>query len=76
MKKLDIKISKLLDLGLNLPFVEHYPHEKTDCFKILNPYTKYAKEKLVLCRVDKGFDKALDLAITAAIKWKADFDKK
>lgn len=69
----DLKIAELNKLGFNLPFIEYYSHEQSDCFKILNPYTQYREEKFVLCRVDKGFTYALDEALKYAVKKRAAF---
>lgn len=43
-------------------FIEHYPHEGRECFKVKNPWTKYAEEKIVLCPVEQGIEKATELA--------------
>lgn len=39
-------------------FPEYYSHEGCECYKILNPFTEYAEEKIVLCRVDEGIERA------------------
>lgn len=46
-------------------FIEYYSHEGCDCYKILNPYTKYREEKIVLGRVDEGLEKAKAGAVKA-----------
>lgn len=43
-------------------FIEHYRHESSDCYKILNPWTGYRQEKLVLCKVDEGIELAKERA--------------
>ena len=50
----------------NLPFIEYYSHEGTQCFKIKNKYTLFMEEVIVLGRVDEGFRKA----IAVALSWK------
>lgn len=57
-----------LEIGLdylcgNMVFLEDYSHENAVCWKILNPFTRYASDKLVLCKMDEGIEKALILAI-------------
>lgn len=42
-------------------FIEYYSHDKCDCYKVLNPWTDYAEEKLVLCKVSDGIEKAKEL---------------
>jgi hypothetical protein len=44
-------------------FIEYYPHENCDCYKILNPWTECHAHKIVLCPVSEGIDKAKYLAI-------------
>jgi len=66
---LEQKIIEILKCNIRLPFLEFYPHEHCDCFKILNPYTKYGEEKLVLCREEESFEKAIDIALPYAKKW-------
>jgi hypothetical protein len=60
---IDEKIAKLLSITSNFPLVEYYSHERADCFKILNEYTSFREDKIVLCLVSDGFEKALDIAI-------------
>ena len=48
---------------LNPIFIEYYPHEKCLCYKILNPWTEYREEKIVLCPTENGLDKAKTIAI-------------
>jgi hypothetical protein len=42
-------------------FIEYYTHENSDCYKVRNPWTNYAQETLVLCKVDAGIEKAKEL---------------
>ena len=49
-------------MNVNPIFIEYYTHEKCDCYKILNPFTGYRQEKLVLCKVDEGLDLAKERA--------------
>jgi hypothetical protein len=46
------------DMNKNPIFIEYYPHEGCECYKVLNPWTKYAQEKIVLCTVKDGIGKA------------------
>lgn len=48
---------------MNPIFIEHYPHENCDCYKINNPWTIYRKETIVLCPTRDGIDKANQLAM-------------
>jgi len=43
-------------------FIEYYSHEQADCYKINLPYTKYANERIVLCKVSEGEEKAARIA--------------
>jgi len=71
------KIKKLLEVCSTIPYVEYYPHENGDCFKIDNPFTDYNKDTIVLCLVNEGFGKAVRLALPEMIKRKTQlFDEK
>lgn len=59
---IDRKVEKLMDLTMQFIFIEHYTHTGEAMYKILNPYTNYKEEKLVLCSVNEGIEKALDMA--------------
>lgn len=67
---IDEKIKKLMCLTTRFLFIEYYPHTGEDMYKILNPYTKYAQEKIVLCRLSDGIEMALDFAINELTKAK------
>lgn len=61
---IDQKIKQLMELSSQFIFIEYYYH--TDCYmyKIINDYTNYREDKIVvLCSLDNGFERALDLAI-------------
>lgn len=45
-------------MNKNPIFIEFYPHERGDCYKILNPWTKYRKEIHVLGPVSMGLEAA------------------
>ena len=59
---IDQKVEKLMDLTMQFIFIEHYTHTGEAMYKILNPYTNFREEKLVLCHVNEGIEKALDIA--------------
>jgi len=59
----DARIKKLLSLTDNFIFPEFYPHTGDMMWKILYQYTEYRQEKVVLCHVSDGIDRALDTAI-------------
>lgn len=63
LEPIEQKVLQLVSITSNFLFVEYYSHERADCWKIKNEFTKYNESKLVLCRVDEGFETALDLAI-------------
>lgn len=63
METVDEKVAFILKQGFNLPYVEYYSHEGTDCFKFDNPYSKYNKSTRVLCPVRRGFSMAIDLMV-------------
>ena len=48
---------------MNPIYIEHYIHEGCDCYKLDMPWTKYAKDTQVLCRVDQGYEFAMKLAM-------------
>jgi len=72
---IDIKIKKLLEISNNFIFPEYYTHTHKIMWKILNPYNNYSEEKLVLCGIDEGIEKSLDLAITYITKSKEKYYK-
>jgi len=47
---------------VNPIFIEYYSHLNTDCYKILNPWTNWKEEKIVICPVSDGYEKAKELA--------------
>lgn len=49
-------------MNKNPIFVEYYSHEGCDCFKVNNPYTAYAEDKIVLCKVESGIMEAKRIA--------------
>jgi len=49
-------------MNANPIFIEYYPHEKCECYKIKNPWTKFHEEKIVLCPVTEGIGRATILA--------------
>jgi hypothetical protein len=63
MSEIDNKILKLRKLTSNFIFIEFYSHTNSDMYKILNEYTKFRKDKIVLCEISEGIEHALDLAI-------------
>lgn len=71
MNPIDVKIQELRSLTSNFIFIEYYSHESADCWKIDNEFTEYARDKLVLCRVDEGIEKALDIALDIISKRKS-----
>lgn len=60
---IDSKILQLRNLTDKFLFIEFYSHENCDMFKIINEYTDYKEDKIVLCKLSEGIEKALDLAI-------------
>jgi hypothetical protein len=43
-------------------FIEYYSHEGCDCYKVLIPWSRFNQEKIVLCRVEEGIDRARTIA--------------
>lgn len=70
---IDKLIDDLRSITSNFLFIEYYSHEECDCYKIMNEYTKYKSDKIVLCKVSDGFEKALTLAIVHIEKKKQAF---
>jgi hypothetical protein len=63
----------LLSLSDEFIFPAYYPYTGKKMYKILNIYTKYRPETLVLCGVDEGIETAIDLAIEHISKAKDKF---
>lgn len=59
-------------MNKNPIFIEYYPHEKCDCYKIRNPWTKYGEDKIVLCPVKDGIGLATVLAARVLTRNMAD----
>ena len=72
---IDRKILQLRELTSKFLFIEHYTHTGCDMYKILNEYTKYKEDKLVLCKVTDGIEHALDLALVHITKRKNEFNQ-
>ena len=47
---------------INPIFIEYYSHESSDCYKILLPWPRFKEEKIVLCKVSDGVEKAKIIA--------------
>lgn len=69
----DDKIATLLELTEEFIFPAYYSHEGKVMWKISNVYTKYRESTLVLCPLEDGILKALDLAIESIGKAKNEF---
>jgi hypothetical protein len=72
---IDQKVYKLLAITDTFIFPEYYSHTEQDMWKIFNPFTKYAHEKLVLCPLSEGMEAALDLAIEVMAEKRASAEK-
>lgn len=72
---IDKKINQLRKLTSNFLFIQYYSHTGCDMYKILNEFTFYNEDKVVLCPVDEGIEKALDLALEHLQKRKAQHQK-
>lgn len=59
----DAKVAELLKITDEFIFPAYYSHTGKTMWKIENIYTKWGGETLVLCPLDEGIEKALDLAI-------------
>lgn len=73
MKKIDKDIAELRELTSEFIFIEYYSHEKCDCYKILNEFTTYNQDKIVVARIDEGIEKAIQRAIEVISKRKNNF---
>jgi hypothetical protein len=47
---------------MNPIYTEYYEHEQCACYKIDLPWTKFAKDTRVLCKINEGIEKARLLA--------------
>lgn len=72
---IDAKIKKLREITSNFLYIEYYAHTHCDMWKINNEYTKFRLGKLVLCSLDEGIEKALDLAISGILARKLEWDR-
>lgn len=72
-ESVDQKISRLLELTDEFVFPAFYSHTGKKMWKISNVYTKYKDETLVLCGVDEGIERAIDLAITEISKKREEY---
>lgn len=70
---IDSKINQLLSLSDEFIFPTYYSHTDKVMWKISNVYTKYGSETFVLCGVEEGIEKAIDLAIEHISKAKEKF---
>lgn len=68
--EVDVKVKELFKLTTNFIFSEYYSHTGKMMWKILNPFTNYKEEVLVLCDIDESIETALDLAIESIKKSK------
>ncbi len=75
MQSIDENISQLQKITSNFLFIEFYPHTNCDMYKILNEYTKYKEDKIVLHPVSEGFEKSLIEAIKCLTNRKEKFYK-
>ena len=73
MKKIDKNIAELRELTSEFIFIEYYSHENCDCYKILNEFTSYNQDKIVVARIDEGIEKAIQRAIEIISKRKNNF---
>ena len=60
MKKIDQLINYIHSAGYPIPFIEYYSHLHGDCYKFLNPFTRFQQDKIVLCGINDGFLTALE----------------
>ena len=70
---IDSKVNQLLSLSDEFIFPAYYSHTGKTMWKISNVYTNYGSHTLVLCGVDEGIEKAIDLAIESISKAKDKF---
>lgn len=73
---LEDKIRELHTLCGHSLFIEYYSYTHSHMYKIINPFTDSKEEKLVICDMEDGFEKALDIAIFEIQKRKEEFFKK
>jgi len=75
MKTIDDKISELIELNNEFLLIEYYSHTQCEMYKIRNVYTEFKEEKIVLCPISDGIEKALDIAISEINKSKIKYFK-
>lgn len=61
---------------MNPIFVEYYSHEQCDCYKMNLPWSRYAKETQVLCKVSEGYEFAQLVATGVIVKHLLEVSKK
>lgn len=70
---IDEKIKQLRAITDNFLYIEYYSHTQCDCWKIDNEFTSYNKDTIVLCPLEEGIEKALNIAIETIGKRKKEF---
>ena len=53
---------------MNPIFIEYYSHEHCDYYKIKVPWARDAEEKVILCRVEYGYEYAKLIAIGVIVE--------
>lgn len=72
-KNIELKVNELLELTCKFIYPDYYSHTNKIMWKISNVYTNYKEEILVLCSVEEGIEKALDMAIEQTRKKRLNF---
>lgn len=66
-------INKCYSIANCVPFLEYYSHTDKTHWKILNHYTNYAEDKIVLGTLEEGFTHSLEMAIKEITKRKNEY---
>jgi len=66
MTHIEEQTQYLVELTGRFIFPEYYSHTDAMMWKIINPFTNYAEDKIVLCEVNRpdGLQAAIQIAIT------------
>jgi len=73
---LEEKVLDLIEIAEGFMYPQYYSHTKNVMWKIDNSFTNYEQDTVVLCGIDEGFEKALDMAIKEITLRKNEFYNK
>lgn len=73
MNSIDNLIQELWEYAGVGVFLEYYSHTDKIMYKVLNPWTEYHEDKLVLSPMEEGIEKALCIALPKLAQCKENY---